>query len=244
MIRGFPPPAMPHRSAIQASPDTKDDVQRFARDGYLLLRDVLTADEAQACARAAAPSATLSGGTRTLLQSAWCAALVQRLKQHPALAPLLPEGAVAVQCTYFEKSVDRNWLVPWHQDLSLPVAERVQHPALRGWSVKEGVLQVQPPAAVLEQVVAVRLHLDDCGPQDGPLRVLPGSHTAGAQPDKAPSATDAAVVCTAPRGSALLMRPLLMHASSKASGHSLRRVLHLLFAPPTPPLGLRWHHAV
>ena len=180
--------------------------QRFARDGYLLLPGVLGAHETRACARAAAPSATLSGGTRTMLRSAWCAALVQRLRRHATLAPLLPAGAVAVQCTYFEKSVGRNWLVPWHQDLSVPVAERVEHPALRGWSLKEGVLQVQPPAAVLAQLVAVRLHLDDCGLQDGPLRVLPGSHGAGVRPDGAVHAADAAVVCTAPRGSALLIR--------------------------------------
>jgi hypothetical protein len=224
------------------------DAQRFARDGYLVLPGLLSADEMQACTRAAAPSATLSGGTRTMLQSAWCAALVQRLRRHAALVPLLPDGAVAVQCTYFEKSVGRNWLVPWHQDLSVPVAERVEHPALRGWSRKEGVLQVQPPATVLEQLVAVRLHLDDCGPQDGPLRVLPGSHAGGVRPE-GPAATaeaigQAPVVCTAPRGSALLMRPLLLHASSKASGTGLRRVLHLLFAPPALPHGLRWQHAV
>lgn len=225
------------------TPDASD-LESFTRDGYLLLAGLLSPDETRACTRAAAPSATLSGGTRTMLQSAWCAALVQRLRRHATLAPLLPPGAVAVQCTYFEKSVGRNWLVPWHQDLSVPVAERVEHPALRGWSRKEGVLQVQPPAAVLEQLVAVRLHLDDCGPQDGPLRVLPGSHTAGARPEgAAPAADAAAVTCTAPRGSALLLRPLLLHASSKASGDGLRRVLHLLFAPPALPLGLRWHHA-
>jgi hypothetical protein len=220
------------------------DLESFTRDGYLLLPGLLSADEAAGCARAAAPSATLSGGTRTMLQSAWCAALVQRLRRHATLAPLLPPDAVAVQCTYFEKSVGRNWLVPWHQDLSVPVAERVEHPALRGWSRKEGVLQVQPPAAVLAQLVAVRLHLDDCGPQDGPLRVLPGSHTAGVRPEGASPAADDAITCTAPRGSALLLRPLLLHASSKASGNGLRRVLHLLFAPPPLPHGLRWHHAV
>ena len=233
-----------------SSPGDSSDaagVQRLERDGFLLLPELLNESETRACARAAAPSATLSGGTRTLLQSGWCAALVQRLRHHAALAPLLPPGAVAVQCTYFEKSTGRNWLVPWHQDLSMPVAERVEHPALRGWSLKEGVLQVQPPAAVLEQVVALRLHLDDCGPDDGPLRVLPGSHRDGVRAEGAtPHAvvSEAAFTCTAPRGSGLLMRPLLLHASSKATGSSLRRVLHLLFAPPVLPLGLRWHHAM
>ena len=228
-------------------PDPDDSAaQRFAREGHLLLPGLLSDGEARACTRAAAPSATLSGGTRTLLQSGWCAALVQRLRHHAALAPLLPPGAVAVQCTYFEKSTGRNWLVPWHQDLSVPVAERIEHPALRGWSLKEGVLQVQPPAAVLEQVVALRLHLDDCGPDDGPLRVLPGSHRDGVRTEGPLHAgmNEAAVTCTAARGSGLLMRPLLLHASSKATGSSLRRVLHLLFAPPVLPLGLRWHHAV
>jgi hypothetical protein len=234
--------AVPMTASLTTSHDS--DTQRFTRDGYLLLPDLLSPAEARACTRAAAPSATRSGGTRTLLQSAWCAALVQRLRRHAALAPLLPGDAVSVQCTYFEKSVGRNWLVPWHQDLSVPVAERVDDAALRGWSLKEGVLQVQPPAVVLEQLVAVRLHLDACGPQDGPLRVLPGSHTAGVRPEDASTAADGAVICTAPRGSALLMRPLLLHASSRASGHGLRRVLHLLFAPPALPHGLRWHHAV
>jgi hypothetical protein len=45
-------------------------------------------------------------------------------------------------------------------------------------------------------------------------------------------------------GAVLLMRPLLLHASSKASGSGLRRVLHLLFAPRALPHDLRWHHAV
>ena len=242
MIRG------PSLHAMTAASPSTEPAQRFARDGYLLLPGLLTDRECDGCARAAAPSATLSGGTRTMLQAPWCAALVQHLRRHAALAPLLPAGAVAVQCTYFEKSVGRNWLVPWHQDLCVPVAERVEHPALRAWSVKEGVPQVQPPAALLEQLVAVRLHLDDCGPQDGPLRVLPGTHTAGLRAEGGSAGSEAAaegaVVCTAPRGSALLMRPLLLHASSKARGASLRRVLHLLFAPPEPPHGLRWHQAV
>jgi hypothetical protein len=49
------------------------------------------------------------------------------------------------------------------------------------------------------------------------------------------------VTCTMERGDALVLRPLLLHSSSKAAGTSLRRVLHCLFGPPELPLGLRWH---
>jgi len=134
-----------------------------------------------------------------------------------------------------------------HQDLSIPVAERVDAEGLRGWSEKEGSLQVQPPVEVLEQLVAVRLHIDPCNEDDGPLRVVPASHLQGiVSPESAVRERDAKgeVFCTAQPGDALVMRPLLLHASSKARASSRRRVLHFLFGPPTLPHGLRWPAAV
>src|SRR4051794_8524949 len=108
--------------------------ESFARDGFVIVPEVLSAGECAALAAAVLPAAAPSGGTRCLLSQPWCAALAQRLRGHPALSRLVPAERVAVQCTYFEKSAGRNWLVPWHQDLSLPVAERVDDPALRGWT--------------------------------------------------------------------------------------------------------------
>jgi ectoine hydroxylase-related dioxygenase (phytanoyl-CoA dioxygenase family) len=89
------------------------------------------------------------------------------------------KNAVAAQCTLFSKSIATNWLVPLHQDLSIPVAERVDSGRCSGWSEKEGELFVQPPVQVLEQVLALRLHLDDCDERNGALRVVPGSHLLG-----------------------------------------------------------------
>jgi hypothetical protein len=40
------------------------------------------------------------------------------------------------------------------------------------------------------------------------------------------------------------MRPLLLHASSKGSGTSARRVLHFVFGPRQLPHGLAWELAV
>lgn len=68
------------------------------------------------------------------------------------LSSLVPAEHIATQCTYFEKSAARNWLVAMHQDLSIPVAERATHPTLLGWSEKEGTLYVQPPTELLEQL--------------------------------------------------------------------------------------------
>jgi ectoine hydroxylase-related dioxygenase (phytanoyl-CoA dioxygenase family) len=184
-----------------------------------------------------------SAGTRALLGKPWCQALAVQLLRHPAIARAVPKGRVVVQATLFTKSSATNWLVPWHQDTSLPVAQRVDDPALPTWSIKEGVWHVQAPEPLLAQMLALRLHLDPCGPDDGPLRVLPGTHRQGRLTDAdvtALATKGKAVVCTAAAGDVLLMHPLLLHASSKARGHSQRRVLHLLLGPTDLPHGLRW----
>ena len=88
------------------------------------------------------------------------------------------------------------------------------------------------------------LHLDDCDESNGPLRVIPGSHGQGILSSEQIARhrqETAEVVCTVPAGGALVMAPLLLHASSRARSPSHRRVLHLEFAPlGLLPEGLAW----
>lgn len=222
------------------------DHTAFATQGFALVPQVLGSAECESVASRLAGVLPDSAGTRGLLSQPWCQALAATLHRHPLLALLVPADFAAVQCTYFEKSASRNWLVPVHQDLSIPVAARVARAGLGGWSEKEGALYVQPPVELLQQLVAVRLHIDPCGAEDGPLRVVPGSHLLGRMEAQAAAAArhaQAEVICTARRGSVMAMRPLLLHASSKSTGNSRRRVLHFLFGPRTLPFGLQWPQA-
>lgn len=217
----------------------------FDTAGFALVPGVLPEEECAALAGLVRPGPA-SAGTRRLLDEPWCVGLADRLRAHPVLAALIPPGHVAVQCTYFEKSTGRNWLVPLHQDLSIPVRARVDAPGLSGWAEKEGGVFVHAPLPLLQELVAVRLHLDDCTEEDGPLKVVPGSHGRGLLSDDASAALRAAspaVACTARRGEALAMRPLLLHASSKSSGGGRRRVLHFVFGPREPGNGLQWQQA-
>jgi hypothetical protein len=187
------------------------------------------------------------GGSRCLLDEPWCAALARRLRARERIVPLLPPDAVAVQCTYFEKSGDRNWLVALHQDLSIPVARPVRADGWRGESIKEGGLFMQPPPALLASLVALRLHLDPCGTEDGALRFVPGSHRQGVM--DGPAALQCRdrggeQLCQAAVGDVIAMKPLVLHASSKARGLSRRRVLHFLYGPPGLPDGAAWARCV
>jgi len=123
------------------------------------------------------------------------------------------------------------------------VKERVDHPACGAWSEKEGGLYTQPPAAVIETLLVVRIHVDDCPAESGALRVVPGSHAGGRL-----STTEAEKMrrlrgertVPASRGDALMMRPMILHASSKATQPVTRRVLHLVYGPRLLPMGLSW----
>jgi hypothetical protein len=189
-----------------------------------------------------------SAGQRELLEQPWCRELAQWLCGLESLRPFLPADHVAVQCTLFEKSQDRNWLVAPHQDLAIPVAQRVDDRALSGWSVKGGRHFVLAPPELLGEMLAVRLHLDDATEAEGGLRFVPRSHRLGVLGDAAARRCrdeGGELAADARAGDALLMRPLVLHASSKArEATGRRRVLHVLFGPPVLPHGLAWQGPV
>src|SRR5262245_2123607 len=152
----------------------------FLDSGFVITDPLLSPQECQTVIEGLNASAEAKAGTRALLSLSWAQELARRLRADPALAELLPPNAVCAQCTLFAKTRTQNWLVPVHQDLSIPVTSRVSHHGgVTGWSEKEGTLFAQPPADVLGTLVAVRLHLDAPSSGDGTLRVVPKSHARG-----------------------------------------------------------------
>jgi len=88
------------------------------------------------------------------------------------------------------------------------------------WSVKEGVRYAHAPTLALEQILALRVHLDDSTETNGPLRILPGTHTRGVLTDRELQDLDSridSVACTVRKGGVVAMRPLIAHASSKSN---------------------------
>jgi ectoine hydroxylase-related dioxygenase (phytanoyl-CoA dioxygenase family) len=145
-------------------------------------------------------------------------------------------GATAIpyRATLLEKIAGANWLVPWHQDTALPLREYCDSPEWGPWSEKAGIKYAHAPAWALEKIVALRLHLDASTPENGPLRVVPDTDHLGVLEDdevRQIVRTRTAVECLIPQGGVLSMRPLLIHASSKARTSAPRRVLHIEYSP-------------
>jgi ectoine hydroxylase-related dioxygenase (phytanoyl-CoA dioxygenase family) len=173
-------------------------------------------------------------GKRHMLGHASIAQLARDSRMMGIAGAVLGTAPVVFRATLFNKSSVANWLVTWHQDRVLPVRERRDMPGWGPWSMKSGVIHACAPTSALATVVALRVHLDDSTADTGPLRVLPETHAIGVLSENRIRELAAQVVpvdCLAAQGGVVVMRPLLVHASSKAQSSAPRRVLHLEYAP-------------
>jgi ectoine hydroxylase-related dioxygenase (phytanoyl-CoA dioxygenase family) len=172
-------------------------------------------------------------GARHVLGVPSVRSLAADLRLMAIAAQFVGPAPVAFRATLFDKSPAANWLVAWHQDTALPLRSRTEDPAWGPWSAKAGVLYAHAPAWALEQVIALRVHLDDSTAANGPLRILPMTHLHGVLSEEriAQLAREIpAVDCVAASGGVVAMRPLVVHASSKATDRNPRRVLHIEYA--------------
>jgi ectoine hydroxylase-related dioxygenase (phytanoyl-CoA dioxygenase family) len=213
------------------------------RDGFAIL-DGGVEPEVIAELRTGLPQAGSQAGVRHLLASYPVVRMAVRSSSVRAAAEaVLGPRCFAVRAILFDKTLEANWNVAWHQDLTIAVRHRRCVVGFTAWSEKQGVVHVQPPVPVLERMLAMRVHLDDCQAENGPLRVLPGSHREGRLDAAAIhrwKARGSEVQCVSAQGGLILMRPLLLHASSAARVVGQRRVLHLEFAADELPGNLEW----
>jgi len=217
--------------------------------GFAIIPGVLHEREIDriSCELSAARLRRSRAGARHLFSVPAVAALARDQRLIGLAAEVLGCEPLPLNATLFDKSADANWLVAWHQDKALPLVERRDAPGWGPWSEKSGVIYAHAPALALSRVVALRVHLDDSTADNGPLRVLPETHTLGVLSDE--QIDEAArriepVTCTVPRGGVLVMSPLIIHASSKVKARASRRVLHFEYAAAvTFGEGLRLHLA-
>lgn len=158
------------------------------------------------------------------------------------LAAVLGPSFGLVRILFFDKPPRQSWTLPWHKDLTIAVRDnRLPSQEFAKPTRKAGVPHVEAPRAILDSMLTVRIHLDEATEENGPLKVVPGSHRTG----KSLTLDVRPPVCVlAQCGDVLLMRPLLAHCSGKSHPGTQRhrRILHLEFASsPELPDGYAWH---
>lgn len=203
----------------------------LASEGFEIRRGVL--GEAQLLAlRAEVDRVARVAGSACVRHVRAYSELLQALSVSATLRSLLPPGLSPVRSLLFDKTAAENWPVSWHQDLTIAVVQERPVEGYGPWSFKDGWVHVQPPVAVLEHMVTLRLHLDDTPASNGALRVIPGSHRHGrlSSEQLAARVDQPAVTCECQAGDVLLMSPLILHASRRSESPARRRVLHFEYA--------------
>ena len=156
---------------------------------------------------------------------------------------ILDEAPQIVRVIYFDKTAEKNWLVPWHQDKTIALNKKTDIEGWGRWSIKDDIDHVQPSIDVLEQMVTFRVHLDDADEENGCLKVIRGSHTLGLlSSETIRELTQNTTIdnCIVQAGDMVIMRPHILHASSKSTHPKHRRIVHIEYSSYALPDGLEW----
>lgn len=162
-------------------------------------------------------------------------------KLRSVIGQLFGSNFFVVKSIYFDKPGESNWFVSYHQDLTISVKEKSSVAGFGPWSVKENQYAVKPPLDILENNFTIRIHLDDTTASNGALRVIPGSHLKGIyRPENIDWTIERETVCDVPKAAIMILRPLLLHASSRTTNNKKRRVIHIEFSSTDLPSPLDW----
>lgn len=237
------------------SADFDATLSGIANDGFAAMQGVFDADECRRIGNKLDAALAGNSDDKTVLRRANGTIYGARnllavfppartLWRKPRLMELLtsvlgPNGGL-VRGLFFDKPPESTWSLPWHQDLTIAVRDHsLPSERFRNRTLKAGVPHVEAPDELLREMLTLRIHLDDVTPKNGPLQVLPGTHTA-----RDAAASQSPVTILANAGDVLAMRPLLSHCSgvSDPATSRRRRVVHLEFAAmPQLPDGYAWH---
>ncbi len=232
-------------------PKLTQQKQEIAANGFTIVEGLFSEAELDAIIAAIDRSDTLSPNFR---KSAGLFAIRQFFMEVPEVVPLvftqrlnsliddlLGTGYFVVKSIYFDKPEASNWFVAYHQDLTISVDRKEEVAGFAPWTVKQDQYAVKPPLEILECIFTIRIHLDDTDEHNGALKVIPGSHLKGIyRAETIDWTTEKETICHVKKGGAMIMKPLLLHASGRTINAKKRRVIHVEFCSQQLPRNLKW----
>lgn len=229
-------------------------IQSIETEGFAILAQALDSNTINALLAEIQPTLTETGVRQRQSQTFAIRNLLnvipslRSLLEAPAIQGLaenlLGQPAPITRAIFFDKVPSANWKVAWHQDLTITVKAKQETFGFSKWSTKAGIPHAQAPLEVLQNILTLRLHLDDTYEANGALKVIPGTHKQGIlTPNEIQDIAEQrpSVICQVPQGGILAMKPLLLHASLPALKPYHRRVIHLEFSAHPLPAGLEWY---
>lgn len=158
-------------------------------------------------------------------------------------ASLLGPDARPVRAIAFDKSPAANWALGWHQDRTINVRHQAEVEGYGPWTIKQGSPHVEPPYALIEAMVTLRIHLDPVTRDNAPLDIALGSHRLGCIPEARVAevvASSRIAACLAQSGDVWAYATPILHASARSASAGQRRVLQIDYSATRLPAPLEW----
>ena len=215
----------------------------FSNDGAQLFREALPRDQLNLLEGVLSDLPTDQAGLRLRSIEGLAPFLVSTGRVGCCAASVLGHDCRPVRAILFDKTVNMNWALGWHQDRTIAVKERVLVDGFGTWSTKSGMLHVEPPFELLSEMVTLRVHIDPVSASNAPLLIAPGSHTLGRVSEndiREVVRRCGTVACLAEAGDIWLYATPILHASEAAVAPMHRRVLQVDFSVGQLPDGLDW----
>ena len=157
------------------------------------------------------------------------------------VSQLFGDNYFVVKSIYFDKPETSNWYVSYHQDLTISVDKKVEIENFGPWTTKQNQFAVQPPIEISENIYTIRIHLDYTDENNGALKVIPNSHSKKIyRPETIDWTKEKEITCNVDKGGIMIMKPLILHSSSRTTNNKKRRVIHIEFSNQELPIELKW----
>jgi hypothetical protein len=240
-----------NNKSAQQMIDTVKHRSELAGNGFAIINNIYTTEEIQNILDSIDNADTSKD---TFRKSNDLFAIRQFLKEVPAafdrvftdnlksvVREIFGEGFFVVKSIYFDKPETSNWYVSYHQDLTISVDRKIELENFGPWTTKQNQFAVQPPVKILENITAIRIHLDETDENNGALKVIPGSHVKKIyRPETIDWTEEKETSCSVQQGGIMLMKPLLLHSSGRTINNKKRRVIHIEFSNSELPAELQW----
>ena len=196
-------------------------VEKMKKEGYFIAKEVLspkTVRKLREESEKLIQNDTSYGVRQALKKSQLFKSIAFSKELTDLVSPLIGKEARPIKAIFFDKTQESNWLVPWHQDVTIAVKEKKERPHYHPWSIKEAIHHVQPHVEVLESIITLRIHFDDTDESNGALEVIPASHDQGKFTHAEVQQwveTKEKVLCEVKAGDVVMMQPTTLHASKK-----------------------------
>lgn len=220
--------------------------RKLERNGYVVLNDIYTRKEIREIGKKIHvyfdKHDEPTFGKRTLLKDIPELKKIVLNRNLRKIVQVVDENAFLTKAIYFDKPDTDNWYVTWHQDVPVNVNKRIETDGFSSWTNRNEITSVCPPEEILKCTFSIRVHLDQATVKNGAVKVIPGSHSQRYSDGEKEAIISSATPVTieVQEGGVQLMKPLLLHASSKAQNQKRRRVIHLEFCSMELPGELEW----